>query len=264
MQAAQKTIGETLLKVDGISLAFGGVKALSDISVEIRRHEILAIIGPNGAGKTSMLNVINGFYHPQRGTITFKGETRREMRPHEVAAEGIARTFQNVALFKGMTTLDNIMTGRLLRMRKNVLWQALYWGPAEREELAHRAVVEKIIDFLEIQAIRKIPVGKLPYGLQKRVELARALAMEPELLLLDEPMAGMNVEEKEDMCRFILDVNDEFGTTIALIEHDMGVVMDISDRVVVLDYGRKIADGTPDAVRRDQEVIDAYLGVAHV
>jgi branched-chain amino acid transport system ATP-binding protein len=258
-----KTIGEALLKADGISLSFGGVKALSDISVEIRRHEILAIIGPNGAGKTSMLNVINGFYHPQHGTITFKGETRRQMRPHEAAAQGIARTFQNVALFKGMTTLDNIMTGRLLRMRRNVLWQALYWGPAEKEELTHRAVVEKIIDFLEIQAIRKIPVGKLPYGLQKRVELARALAMEPELLLLDEPMAGMNVEEKEDMCRFILDVNDEFGTTIALIEHDMGVVMDISDRVVVLDYGRKIADGTPDAVRGDQVVIDAYLGVAH-
>jgi branched-chain amino acid transport system ATP-binding protein len=258
-----KNIGEALLKADGISLAFGGVKALRDISVEIRRHEILAIIGPNGAGKTSMLNVINGFYHPQHGTITFKGETRRQMRPHEAAAQGIARTFQNVALFKGMTTLDNIMTGRLLRMRRNVLWQALYWGPAEKEELAHRAIVEKIIDFLEIQAIRKTPVGRLPYGLQKRVELARALAMEPELLLLDEPMAGMNVEEKEDMCRFILDVNDEFGTTIALIEHDMGVVMDISDRVVVLDYGRKIADGTPDAVRGDQTVIDAYLGVAH-
>ncbi len=258
-----KTIGETLLKADGITLAFGGVKALTDISVEIKRHEILAIIGPNGAGKTSMLNVINGFYHPQHGTITFKGATRSQMRPYEAAAQGIARTFQNVALFKGMTTLDNIMTGRLLRMRKNMFWQALYWGPAKKEELAHRAFVEKIIDFLEIQAIRKVPVGKLPYGLQKRVELARALAMEPELLLLDEPMAGMNVEEKEDMCRFILDVNDEFGTTIALIEHDMGVVMDISDRVVVLDYGRKIADGTPDAVRGDQQVIDAYLGVAH-
>jgi branched-chain amino acid transport system ATP-binding protein len=259
----QKDIGEALLKADGISLAFGGVRALTDISVEIRRHEILAIIGPNGAGKTSMLNVINGFYHPQRGTITFKGETRRQMRPHEAAAQGIARTFQNVALFKGMTTLDNIMTGRLLRMRKNVLWQALYWGPAEKEELAHRAVVEKIIDFLEIQAIRKTPVGRLPYGLQKRVELARALAMEPDLLLLDEPMAGMNVEEKEDMCRFILDVNDEFGTTIALIEHDMGVVMDISDRVVVLDYGRKIGDGDPATIRNSQAVIDAYLGVAH-
>src|SRR5260221_3504049 len=262
MQAAQKAMGEALLRADGISWASGGFKAFSDISVEIRRHEILAIIGPNGAGKTSMLNVINGFYHPQHGTITFKGETRRQMRPHEAAAQGIARTFQNVALFKGMTTLDNIMTGRLLRMRKNMLWQALYWGPAEREELAHRAVVEKIIDFLEIQAIRKIPVGRLPYGLQKRVELAPALAMEPELLLLAQPMAGMNVEEKEDMCRFILDVNDEFGTTIALIEHDMGVVMDISDRVAVLDYGRKIADGPPDTVRANQDGIHAYLGVA--
>ncbi|HEX3499140.1 MAG TPA: ABC transporter ATP-binding protein [Stellaceae bacterium] len=246
-----------------MTLAFGGITALNGISVEIRRSEILAMIGPNGAGKTSMLNVINGFYHPQRGTVTFKGETRRQMRPHRAAAQGIARTFQNVALFKGMTTLDNIMAGRLQRMKRGVLWQALYLGPARREEMAHRAIVERIIDFLEIQAIRKVPVGKLPYGLQKRVELARALAMEPELLLLDEPMAGMNVEEKEDMCRFILDVNDEFGTTIALIEHDMGVVMDISDRVIVLDYGRKIADGTPDAVRGDQLVIDAYLGVAH-
>ncbi|HZS85443.1 MAG TPA: ABC transporter ATP-binding protein [Stellaceae bacterium] len=258
-----KTLGEPLLEAREISLSFGGVKALRGVSLAIRRHEILAIIGPNGAGKTSMLNVVNGFYHPQQGTITFKGETRRAMRPHQAAAQGIARTFQNVALFKGMTTLDNIMTGRLLRMKRGLLWQALYWGPAEREELAHREAVEKIVDFLEIQAIRKIPVGRLPYGLQKRVELGRALAMEPELLLLDEPMAGMNVEEKEDMCRFILDVNDEFGTTIALIEHDMGVVMDISDRVAVLDYGRKIADGPPDAVRADQAVIDAYLGVSH-
>ena len=260
---AAKQIGAPVLHADNISLSFGGVRALTDISLEIREHEILAIIGPNGAGKTSMLNVINGFYHPQKGTITYKGSTRRRMRPHEAAEQGIARTFQNVALFRGMTTLDNIMTGRLLRMRRNFLWQALYYGPALKEELAHREHVERIIDFLEIEPIRKTPVGQLPYGLQKRVELGRALAMEPELLLLDEPMAGMNVEEKEDMCRFILDINDEFGTTVALIEHDMGVVMDISDRVAVLDYGRKIADGPPDTVRANQDVIDAYLGVAH-
>ena len=256
-------IGESLLRVEGISLSFGGVRAINDVSFEIREHEILAIIGPNGAGKSSMLNVINGFYHPQEGSITFKGHERKQMRPHVAAKQGIAPTFQNIALFKGMSTLDNIMTGRLLKMKRNFLWQALYWGPALKEEIENREVCEKIIDFLEIQSIRKTPVGRLPYGLQKRVELGRALAAEPELLLLDEPMAGMNVEEKEDMCRFVLDVNDEFGTTIALIEHDMGVVMDISDRVIVLDYGRKIADGTPDVVRANQEVIDAYLGVSH-
>ncbi len=255
--------GAPLLVMDNISLAFGGVKAITDISFDVRKGEIRAIIGPNGAGKTSMLNVINGFYHPQKGTITFRGQARRRMRPHEAARQGIARTFQNIALFKGMTTLDNIMTGRITLMKRNMAWQALWRGPAEREEIEHREAVEQIIDFLEIEHIRKVPVGRLPYGLQKRVELGRALAAEPALLLLDEPMAGMNVEEKEDMSRFILDVNQQYGTTIALIEHDMGVVMDLSDRVVVLDYGRKIGDGSPDDVRNNQAVIDAYLGVPH-
>ena len=250
-----------ILEVHGIGLSFGGIQALSEVSLSIAPREILAIIGPNGAGKTSLLNVINGFYHPQKGEVRWKGAARRRPRPYQAARQGIARTFQNVALFRGMTTLDNIMSGRLMRMSRNFLWQALRIGPAEREELQNRAFVERIIDFLEIQAIRKVPVGQLAYGLQKRVELGRALAMEPELLLLDEPMAGMNVEEKEDMCRFILDVNEEFGTAIALIEHDMGVVMDISGRVAVLDYGRKIADGSPAEVRADSGVIAAYLGV---
>ena len=263
MTAENRLNGDVLLDVDNISLSFGGVKALENVSFAVRHKEIRAIIGPNGAGKSSMLNVINGFYHPQEGAITYKGQTRKQMRTHDAAAQGIARTFQNIALFKGMTTLDNIMTGRNLKMRVNLFLQALHIGPARREEMEHRAYVEQVIDFLEIQAIRKTPVGRLPYGLQKRVELGRALAAEPDLLLLDEPMAGMNAEEKEDMCRFILDVNGEFGTTIVLIEHDMGVVMDISDRVVVLDYGRKIADGSPSEVRANKEVIDAYLGVAH-
>jgi branched-chain amino acid transport system ATP-binding protein len=261
--ATQHTTKEVLLDVKGISLSFGGVKALSNISFDVRKGEIRAIIGPNGAGKSSMLNCINGFYHPQEGEITFKGETRKQMQTHKAAEQGIARTFQNIALFSGMSTLDNIMTGRNLKMRANVFWQALHLGPARREEVEHREVAERVIDFLEIEQIRKTPVGRLPYGLQKRVELGRALAAEPDLLLLDEPMAGMNHEEKEDMCRYILDVNDQLGTTIVLIEHDMSVVMDISDRVVVLDYGRMLADGTPDVVRKNQDVINAYLGVTH-
>ena len=257
------TVEGPLLLVDGISVRFGAVQALERVSLEIREGQILAIIGPNGAGKTTLLNVISGVYHPYEGRILFRGRDRTHLGPHQVAALGIARTFQNVALFKGMSVLDNIMTGRLLKMKGSFLLDALYWGPAMRQELAHRAFVERIIDFLEIEAIRKTPAGRLPYGLQKRVELARALAAEPDLLLLDEPMAGMNVEEKQDMCRFILEVNEEFGTTIALVEHDMSVVMDISDRVVVLDYGRKIADGPPDQVRRDKAVVDAYLGLSH-
>jgi branched-chain amino acid transport system ATP-binding protein len=258
-----RKIGDVILDVADVSLSFGGVKALQNISFNVKEHEIRAIIGPNGAGKSSMLNVVNGVYTPQQGRITFQGKVRGHMDPHDAAAAGIGRTFQSLALFKGMSVLDNIMTGRNLRMRTGLLAQAVYLGFGRREELRHREFVEQIIDFLEIQAYRKTAVGRLPYGLQKRVDLGRALAMEPKLLLLDEPMAGMNLEEKEDMCRFVLDVNDEFGTTIVLIEHDMGVVMDISDRVVVLDYGKKIGDGSPDEVRSSQAVIDAYLGVAH-
>jgi branched-chain amino acid transport system ATP-binding protein len=261
--SAARQIGNVILDVQNISLRFGGVKALTDISFDVREHEVRAIIGPNGAGKSSMLNCINGVYTPQEGQITFRGQTFRHMNSRQVAEMGVARTFQNLALFKGMSVVDNLMTGRNLKMKTNLLQQAIRWGAAEREEVAHREFVEHIIDFLEIQAHRKTPVGRLPYGLQKRVDLGRALAMEPSVLLLDEPMAGMNVEEKQDMCRFILDVNDEFGTTIVLIEHDMGVVMDISDRVVVLDYGKKIGDGSPEEVRGNPDVIAAYLGTAH-
>jgi len=258
-----RKIGGVVMEMKNITLRFGGVVAIKDISFDIREGEVRAIIGPNGAGKSSMLNVISGFYVPQEGEVWFHGAPRPKMRPYEVAQQGIARTFQNIALFEGMSVLDNVMTGRLTQMKAGLFSQAIWKGKAEAEETANRETAEKIIDFLEIQAIRKTPVGRLPYGLKKRVELARALAAEPKLLLLDEPMAGMNVEEKEDMSRFILDVNDEFGTTIALIEHDMGVVMDLSDRVVVMDYGKKIGDGTPDEVRNNQDVIDAYLGVAH-
>jgi branched-chain amino acid transport system ATP-binding protein len=261
-QAVRRT-GDVILDIQNISLSFGGVKALTDISFDVREHEVRAIIGPNGAGKSSMLNCINGVYQPQQGAIVFRGKTFRHMNSRQVAEMGVGRTFQSLALFRGMSVLENIMTGRNLYMKSNLLLQALRVGPALREEIRNREFVERIVDFLEIQAHRKTPVGRLPYGLQKRVDLGRALAMEPKILLLDEPMAGMNVEEKQDMCRFILDVNDEFGTTIVLIEHDMGVVMDISDRVVVLDYGRKIGDGTPSDVRGNPDVIRAYLGTTH-
>ncbi len=260
---SRRKIGDVVLELSNISLSFGGVKALTNISFDVREHEVRAIIGPNGAGKSSMLNVINGVYVPQKGEITFRGQNFRRMNSRRVAEMGVARTFQSLALFSGMSVLDNIMSGRNLRMKTGILAQMLHVGPARAEEIRNREYVERVIDFLEIQSFRKTPVGRLPYGLQKRVDLGRALAMEPSLLLLDEPMAGMNLEEKQDMSRFILDVNDEFGTTIVLIEHDMGVVMDISDRVVVLDYGRKIGDGPPDEVRNNQDVIDAYLGVAH-
>ena len=258
-----RTIGGVVMEMKNITLRFGGVTAIKDITFDIREGEIRAIIGPNGAGKSSMLNVVSGFYVPQEGEVFFRGEKRPPLKPFEVARQGIARTFQNIALFEGMSVLDNVMTGRLTQMKAGIVSQSIWRGKAEKEEVENREICERVIDFLEIQSIRKTPVSRLPYGLKKRVELTRALASEPKLLLLDEPMAGMNVEEKEDMSRFILDVNDEFGTTIALIEHDMGVVMDLSDRVVVMDYGKKIGDGTPSEVRNNQAVIDAYLGVSH-
>ena len=248
------------LRVEELSKQFGGVQALSRVSLEVRKGEIVSVIGPNGAGKTTLVNCVNGVFHPERGRILLEGQEITHLVPNRIARLGIARTFQNIALFRGMTVLDNLMLGRHVRMRSGVFSSVAYWGLAQREEVEHRQVVERIIDFLEIEAIRKRVVGALPYGLQKRVELGRALAMEPKVLLLDEPMGGMNIEEKEDMARFILDTNEEWGTTIVLIEHDMGVVMDISQRVVVLDLGEKIAEGVPKDVRNNPQVVKAYLG----
>ena len=251
---------QTQLRIEGVSKAFGGVQAVSGVSLEVVRGELVSVIGPNGAGKTTLLNMISGFYHPDSGRIALDGIAITDFSPSRVAELGVARTFQNIALFKGMTVLDNLMLGRHVHMRSGVLKSVAYWGLAQKEEVAHRRVVEDIIDFLKVQDLRKRPTGSLPYGLQKRVELGRALALTPKVLLLDEPMGGMNQEEKEDMARFILDVNEEWGTTVILIEHDMGVVMDISDRVAVLDMGQKIAEGTPDEVRANPSVITAYLG----
>ncbi|WP_297638577.1 ABC transporter ATP-binding protein [Caldilinea sp.] len=249
-----------MLRVEDVSLSFGGATVLNQVSFDVAPHEIFAIIGPNGAGKTSMLNCISAFYRPQQGRILFEGHDLVKTPTHQIARLGIARTFQNIALYTGLTTLENLMAARHIHIKENALASALYWGPAQREEIRHRRVVEEIMDFLEIAHIRKAVVGALPYGLRKRVELGRALALEPKLLLLDEPMAGMNIEEKEDMARFILDVHERRGVTIILIEHDMGLVMDISHRVLVLDFGSKIAEGSPDEVRNNPAVIRAYLG----
>ena len=262
-QGRKFKIGKPILEVKNISLSFGGVKAITNISFDVLEHEIRALIGPNGAGKSSLLNCINGIYKPQEGKILFKGEVLDKITPNIIAQKGISRTFQNLALFKRMSVLDNILVGRKLHSKANFFEVALQLPRARREEKQNREKCEEIIKFLEIENIKHTPVGKLPYGLQKKVELGRALATEANVLLLDEPMAGMNVEEKRDMCRFILKVNDQLGTTIVLIEHDMGVVMDISDRVVVLDYGKIIGDDVPDKVRANKKVIDAYLGVAH-
>jgi len=260
--ATRSSLGETQVAVSAVSKRFGGVRALEDITLSVRRGEIMSIIGPNGAGKTTLINIISGFYRPTSGSIALEGKDISTMRPSQIAALGVARTFQNIALFTGMTVLDNIMLGRHVRMKSGVLASFIYWGLAQREEIVHRARVEDLIDFLKLQDLRRQPIGALAYGLRKRVELVRALALEPKVILLDEPMGGMNQEEKEDMARYILDVNEEWGTTVVLIEHDMGVVMDISDRVAVLDHGRKIAEGTPGEIQRNPDVIRAYLGTA--
>jgi branched-chain amino acid transport system ATP-binding protein len=248
------------VEIRAISKSFGGVQAVSSVSLDVATGSLTSIIGPNGAGKTTVLNMVSGFYHPDRGSIHLDGVDVTHLAPSAIAARGVARTFQNIALFRGMTVLDNLMLGRHVRMKSGVLASFIYWGLAQKEEVEQRKRVEDIIDFLKIQDLRRRLTGSLPYGLQKRVELGRALALDPELLLLDEPMGGCNHEEKEDMARFILDVNEEWGTTIILIEHDMGVVMDISDRVAVLDMGQKIAEGTPDEVRANPQVVKAYLG----